>query len=317
MAHHHHHHDHSDRRGGLALAFWLNAGFCIVELVGGILTNSTAILTDAIHDFGDTLAIGAGILLEKQAAKPRSKRFSYGYKRFSLLSALVLSLILAIGSVVMLVKAIWVLQDPQPVNSTGMLGLAVLGIAVNGAAFLNLRKEKAHSHNSKAIMLHLLEDVLGWAAVLIGAVVIRFTGWYIVDPLLSIAIACYILFNAGRNLIDTLKILLQSVPDDVDTALLTSELKHIDGVSDVHDLHIWSLDVQYTVGTLHVVVEETRWESCGTIMTEAVSILKRHGIQHPTIQLEKKDDLCVSCSEEHDHDHNHDHNHDSSHHHHH
>lgn len=274
-----------------------------MELVGGILTNSTAILTDAIHDFGDTLAIGAGIFLEKHAQKPRTKRFSYGYKRFSLLSALVLSLILAIGSVIMLAKAIWVLRDPQPVNSTGMLWLAVLGVVVNGAAFLNLRKGHSHGHNTKAIMLHLLEDVLGWVAVLIGAIVIRYTHWYVIDPILSIAIACYILWNAGRNLVDTLKILLQSVPDDLDTALLTEELRQIDGVSDIHDLHVWSLDAHYTIGTLHVVVQDERWASCGTILSETAAILKKYGIQHPTMQLEKAGDHCISCSEEERHDH--------------
>src|SRR5690606_34982471 len=217
MEHNHHSHNHHHSTGnGMKTAFWLNASFTVLELVGGVLSNSTAIITDAIHDFGDTIAIGSGVWLEKLSKKGRNPTYSYGFKRFSLLSAILLSGFLLTGSSIMLVKSALHLFSPKVVDDQLMLAMAVIGIVVNGIGFWRIYKEERnHGNNSKAVMLHLLEDVLGWVAVLIGSIIIYFTGWYWIDPLLSILIALFIISRTIPNLVASAKIFLQAVPDDV------------------------------------------------------------------------------------------------------
>lgn len=293
MSHTHHHH-HS-AKSGLSFAFWLNLLFSIIEVIGGLYTNSTAIMADAFHDFMDAIAIGIAVILEKISGKKRTPKFSYGYKRFSLLAALGMSLFLLIGAIFMIDSAAQSFIHPKAVNSMGMLGLAVLGVGINGFAFLRIKHGGGHhyhnhthdhSHNSKAVMLHLLEDVLGWVAVLIGSVVIYFTGWYWIDGVLALGIATFIGYNATGNLISTLKILLQSVPENVNIDKLSLELNQIEGVENIHDLHIWSLDGNYNIGSLHAVVKASanNWEN--GIYTAIIHLLNKHNIQHPTVQLE-------------------------------
>ncbi|MCE7057961.1 cation diffusion facilitator family transporter [Algoriphagus sp. AGSA1] len=303
-----HSHNHSDRKD-LSLAFWLNVLFSVIEVVGGILTNSTAILADAFHDFADAIAIGLAVLLEKLSGKKRTPKFSYGYKRFSLLSAIGMSLFLLIGAVFMCISAYHTFINPQIVDGKGMLFLAILGVAVNGFAFLRIKKPNGHSHhhghshshdtdfNRKAIMLHLLEDVLGWVAVLIGAVVIYFTGWYWVDGVLAIAIAIFIGYNATKNLISTMKILMQSVPANVDVARLSDELLQIPYVENIHDLHIWTLEGSYHVGSLHAVVHAIDKNRDVDILPSILKVMEKYKILHPTIQIETARSDCrfVSC----------------------
>lgn len=303
------HHSHHNHKNGLTTAFWLNLFFSIVEIIGGIFTNSTAIIADAFHDFMDAMAIGMAVLLEKLSGRKRTPAFSYGYKRFSLLSALGMSLFLLTGAVLMTFSAIKSLLNPEAVHSVGMLWLAVLGIAVNGFAFLRIKSgggnhhahhhahAHAHNHNSRAIMLHLLEDVLGWAAVLAGAIVIYFTGWFWIDGVLALAIAAFIGYNATRNLVSTMKVLLQAVPENVNPDQITHELSQVNGVQSVHDLHIWSLDGSYHIGSLHAVVNTSDQVLENSIRTAIVALLKEHNIHHPTIQLETTQSDCslVHC----------------------
>jgi cobalt-zinc-cadmium efflux system protein len=299
---HHHHHSHTK---GLSVAFWLNLLFSIIEVAGGIFTNSTAIIADAFHDFMDAIAIGAAVWLEKVSAKKRTAKFTYGYKRFSLLAALGLSVFILVGAVLMCIAAVRSFYNPEPVNSSGMLWIAVLGIGINGLAFLRIRKDNehhhyhnhTHDHSTRAVMLHLLEDVLGWVAVLIGAVVIYFTGWYWIDGVLTLAIAVFIGYNAIRNLNSTVSVLLQSIPENVDVEKLSNELSHIEGVDNIHDLHVWSLDGNFNVATLHAVVHAAEEKQKENIFTAIINVLKKHHIQHPTIQLETTMDKCglVGC----------------------
>ncbi|WP_417887539.1 cation diffusion facilitator family transporter [Zunongwangia sp.] len=307
--HHHEAHQPSTTRNGLTLAFWLNLIFAVIEVVGGIFTNSTAIIADAFHDFVDAIAIGIAVLFEKISGKKRSSNYSYGYQRFSLLSALGLSLFLLMGAAFMIKSGVASLIDPQEVNSMGMLWLAVLGVSINGFAFLRIKNGSgghhhhhhahghSHNHNSKAIMLHLLEDVLGWVAVLIGAVVIYFTGWNWIDGVLTLAIAAFILYNATKNLIGTLKIMLQAVPEHVNMETLTTELNTIEGVADIHDVHIWSLDGTYHVASLHAVLENKDNHSQNKIYKAIIEHLHTYNIQHPTVQIETntKDCKFVNC----------------------
>lgn len=300
------HHHHSDK-SGISLAFWLNLLFSIIEIIGGFLTNSTAIIADAFHDFTDAVAIGIAMLLEKLSGKRRTSKFSYGYKIFSLLSALGMSLFLLIGAIFMCIGAYQLFINPEPVNSRGMLWLAALGIGINGFAFLRIKNghhhhhdhshNHSHNHNSKAIMLHLLEDVLGWAAVLMGAVIIYFTGWYWIDGVLALAIAASIGYNATRNFIGTMKILLQSVPESVNIEKLLSELGNINGVQNIHDFHIWSIDGNYSIGSLHAVVNTIDENRKGDILSSILQVMENHKIQHPTIQIETNATNCkfVTC----------------------
>jgi len=310
--HQHEEHHHSEDKNGLTLAFWLNLIFAIIEVFGGIFTNSTAIIADAFHDFMDAIAIGVAVLFEKISGKKRSTNFSYGYKRFSLLSAIGLSLFLLIGAVFMIISGIESFIQPKEVNSIGMLWLAVLGVSINGFAFLRIKNGNgehqhhhahshshghSHNHNSKAIMLHLLEDVLGWIAVLIGAIVIYFTGWYWIDGVLTIAIAAFISYNATKNLIGTTKIMLQAVPENVNIKNLTTELNKIEGIVNIHDFHIWSLDGNYNVASLHAVVENRDGYSENKIHKTIFELFNKYDIQHPTVQIESDMSNCklVTC----------------------
>ena len=250
----------------------------------------------------DAVAIGLAILLEKVSGKKRSAKFSYGYKRFSLLSALGLSIFLLAGSVTMIIAGYNSFFSEKEVHSVGMLGLAILGLAVNGFAFLKIKNGGGHSHhghshgghnhNSQSIMLHLLEDVLGWAAVLIGAVIIYFTGWNWIDGVLTIGIALYVGFNAVKNLIATVKVMLQSVPENVNIAQLTEELNQIEGVTNIHDIHIWSLDGSYNVGSVHAVTTDLVLKSELDIMKKIIQLMKKYNIQHPTVQIETNTNSC-------------------------
>lgn len=303
----HQHHDHS-HKNGLSLAFWLNLFFSVVELIGGIFTNSTAIIADAFHDFMDAGAIGLAILMEKISGHKRTATFSYGYKRFSLLSALILSVFLLSGSVAMIIAAYNSFINPKEVHSVGMLWIALLGLAVNGFAFLRIKNgghghhhhghsHGGHNHNSESIMLHLLEDVLGWAAVLIGSVVIYYTGWNWIDGVLATGIALFIGFNATKNLISTLKVMLQSVPEDINLDELQNELQKIDGVTDIHDVHVWTMDGSYNVGSLHVVINNSKARSEQDVMKKVIRLMRKLNIQHPTVQIETNKNRCqfVNC----------------------
>jgi len=296
---HQHQHDHTGSKG-LSLAFWLNLSFSVIEVTGGILTNSTAIIADAFHDFMDAVAIGIAVWLEKFSGKKRTAKFSYGYKRFSLLAALGMSAFLITGAVLMSVSAIRSFSTPKEVNSLGMLALAFFGVAINGFAYLRIKNGNSSSHghahmhnqNSKAIMLHLLEDALGWIAVLIGAAVIYFTGWNWIDGALALGIAGFIGYNATRNLIDTLKVLLQSVPEHINIDQLQEAIGNIEGIEDVHDLHIWSMDGVYHIGSMHVIIHPSENNREDHIYAAIVQLLEQHNIQHPTIQFETAQRNC-------------------------
>lgn len=290
---HQHHHDHSSHQQGvsegLTLAFWLNLFFSIIEIFGGLWTNSTAIIADAFHDLMDAVTIGLAVFFEKFSKKKKDAKYSYGYRRFSLLSALILSVSLLAGGVIMFISAIRSFSIDKEVNSLGMLILAVFGILINGIGFLKLRQEKTNN-NTRAVMLHLMEDVLGWVAVLIGAVVIYFTGWNWIDGILTLGIAGYIGYNAFTNLIHTMRVLLQYVPEDVNIEKLQFALSKIDGIIDVHDLHVWSLDGEYTIASVHIVMEENVPKD--EIQHAMTQVMEDFNIKHPTIQIESKRGEC-------------------------
>ncbi len=292
--HNHSGHSHAHAHGGdgnINVAFFLNLGFTVIELVGGLFTNSIAIISDAVHDFGDSLSLGLAWYFQKLSEKGSTKQYTYGYKRFSLLGAIINSVVLVVGSVYILSEAIPRLLAPQETNAAGMLLLAILGIIINGAAVLRTRK--ANSINERVVFLHLLEDVLGWAAVLLGSIIMHFTGWSIIDPLLSIVIACFVLVNVFKNIRQVLPILLQGTPADVDREHIVEELQEIKHVGGIHDLHIWSLDEEYKVLTVHVALsEKLPAPEVAGLKNTIRAVLKEEGIQHATIEFETSDEAC-------------------------
>jgi cobalt-zinc-cadmium efflux system protein len=275
----------------LRTAFFLNLGFTVLEVVGGLLTNSLAILSDAVHDLGDSLSIGFSWWMETRAHRPSGGRYSYGYRRLSLAAALVNAVVLIVGSLVVLSQAIPRLFDPQPSDARGMFVLAVLGIAVNGAAVLRLRG--APGMNASMIAWHLMEDVLGWVAVLIVSLSLLVTDILILDPLLSILITSYVLYNVVRNLRKTVAIFLQAAPADIDIHAVEHALAAIPNVLSTHHTHAWSLDGEHHVLTTHLVVPAAATKpQVIQVKTDALRLFRQIDVEHTTIEVEYDDEDC-------------------------
>lgn len=275
------------------MGFLLNLFFAIVELIGGLYTGSVAILSDALHDFGDSCSLGLAWYLERLSAKGRDRHFSYGYKRFSLLGALVLSLILLLGSIFVIKEAIERIITPGQPQAGGMFLLALFGLAVNG--FAAWRMLGGSSLNERAMRLHLMEDVLGWLAVLVVSIVMYFVELPILDPLLSLGITAWVLYNVYFNLRDNLRILLQGVPEDVDSEELIASVKALPGVHDVHDVHLWTLNGEQHIGTLHLVYEPEQLqapEELAALKQSVRQLASTQRITHLTIELDPKGCSC-------------------------
>ncbi len=290
--HHHSHHQHEDESSSrIGWAFFLNATFTAIEFVGGWLTNSTAIMADAVHDLGDSLSIGSAWLLNKIGRKDPDEQFTYGYRRLSLFGALLNALILMVGSVWILSEAIPRLWQPEMPHAQGMFYLAVLGVVVNGVAAYRLSRGK--TLNEKVLNWHLLEDVLGWVAVLVVSVVLMFVELPILDPLLSILFTLFILFNVLRLLWSTLKLFSQSVPDPDLRQEIFDTLDRLRGIDDVHHLHLWSLDGENHVLTAHLVLDETvAYKEVTRLKSEISDVLTGYRLAHTTIEFEWPDEVC-------------------------
>jgi cobalt-zinc-cadmium efflux system protein len=289
--HSHSHGDSSDASNRIGWAFFLNVVFTIIEFIGGWLTNSTAIMADAVHDLGDSLSIGTSWGLNKLSDKDANRTFSYGYKRFSLLGALINGVVLTIGSVWILFEAIPRLAEPEMPQADGMLLLAIFGIAVNGFAAYKL--SEGNSLNERVLNWHLLEDVLGWVAVFIVSVVLMFKPWPILDPILSIGFTLFILINVFRNLKETLMLFLQATPDKEQLAAIGDDLLSNANIDDLHHLHIWSLDGERNVMTVHLVLGEALSIADIQILKSDVhEILEKYNFEHTTVEFELADEQC-------------------------
>lgn len=308
MAHHHAHdhhghhhapghaHGHVNATGArsLRVAFFINLAFTLVEVVGGLWTGSIAVLTDALHDAGDCLVLGTAWYLQRVALKGRDVRYSYGYGRYSMLGGWLTSVVLVAGALGMLMITIPGLGDPALPHTTGMIGIALFGLLMNGLAAWTLHA--GDTLNERGAYLHLLEDVLGWSAVLLGAILIHFTGWSVIDPLLSIGISLFILYNAIGTLRKGTRILMQQVPDGIDLHQVRQRLLAIPHVVDLHDQHTWTLDGSFIVHTVHVVVGDVDLQQALDIKCRAREVLRMSGIHHATIELEWEQEECgTSC----------------------
>ncbi|HHT15291.1 MAG TPA: cation transporter [Clostridiales bacterium] len=304
-----HNHDHTHRQSdqNILIAFLLKLIFSVVELIGGTLTGSVAILSDAVHDLGDAVSIGVSYFLEKKSKKGPDDVYTYGYARYSVMGSVFTTLILLVGSILVIIHAIDRLFNPVTINYDGMMLLALLGVVVNFLAAYYTRG--GDSMNQKAVNLHMMEDVLGWAAVLVGAVVMRFTGWNFIDPLLSLAVAAYILINALKHLSNSLYLFLEKIPQGVSMEDIEEKVLSVPGVRDVHHIHAWSLDGKQHFVTMHVVTDEDPQEMKGALRQK----LQECGLSHATIELETSDEHChapkCTVKSEHSHGHHHHHHH--------
>lgn len=275
----------------LRLAFFLNIGFTLLEIGGGLWTNSIAILSDALHDLGDSVSLGLAWYFDAYAQKAPDARFSYGYRRFSMLGAFINTVVLIAGSLWVLANAIPRLQNPEPTRAEGMLLFALVGIAVNGFAAYRLYRNQ--SLNAQVASWHMLEDVLGWVAVLIVSVLLLFTDWIILDPILSILFTLFILINVVRNLRRTVRLFLQATPENINLPALRQQILDLELVQDVHHTHLWSLDGEHHVLTAHVVVApETTKEEAAHLKRELARRIKKEEFEHMTIEIEFGEDDC-------------------------
>ena len=290
----------------ILIAFILNLGFSIFEFIGGTITNSVAIISDSIHDIGDAMSIGVSYFLEKKSKKKPDDKYTYGYVRYSVIGSLLTTIILIIGSIFVIYNAVNRILSPVEINYNGMIIFAVIGVIVNFmAAYFT---KEGDSLNQKSVNLHMLEDVLGWIVVLIGAIVMKFTDIKILDSILSIFVALFILKNAIINLKQIIDLFLEKTPKNINIDEIKKHLMEIKGVKDIHHIHIWSIDGFNNYATMHVVVDEKEKDIKNKLREE----LKEHGIEHVTLELENDDELCEESSCEikgkmHTHHHHHHH----------
>ncbi|CAM1361699.1 Cobalt-zinc-cadmium efflux system protein [Tenacibaculum sediminilitoris] len=293
MGHNHHHHSHGSSTGNIAVAFFLNLAFTIIEIIGGFYTNSLAIMSDALHDLGDSLSLGLSWYFQKKSTKKPTKKYSYGYKRFSLLGAIINSIVLVIGSVFIIKEAIPRIINPENADAKGMMWLAVLGIIVNGAAVLKLKK--GTSINERVVSLHLLEDVLGWGVVLLASIVMQFWDVPVLDPVLSIAIAGFVLLNVYKNIKESLRVILQGTPENISIEEIQQKIVSMKSIEGIHDCHLWTMDGEYNVFTAHLVIknEDFSWEKKHEIKQQVKQVLHNEFyLEHITLELELTSQEC-------------------------
>ena len=276
----------------ILIAFILNFLFAVFEFLGGILTGSVAILSDAVHDMGDALSIGLSFFLEKKSQLPPDHIYTYGYLRYSVMGGIITTVILIIGSVTVISNAVSRILKPTEIHNNGMIIFAVIGVLVNFFAVHSTKN--GNSVNEKAVYLHMLEDLLGWITVLIGALVMKFTDIYIIDPLMSIGVATFILITSIKNLKKILDILLEKIPDGYSAEDIKKHIMKIDGIIDVHHIHLWSADGQNIFATMHIKTNA----DFGIIKKKVRKELNNQGINHSTLELERKNEVCqdIKCS---------------------
>lgn len=264
------------------LAFFLNLSYAIVEFIAGGIFGSSAVLADSVHDLGDAIAIGISALLETISNREEDRQYTLGYKRFSLLGAMLTAVILMIGSVLVILENVTKIVHPQPVNEEGILWLGIIAVAINVLASLVVRKGK--TKNESILSLHFLEDTLGWLAVILMAIILRFTDWYILDPLLSLVISIFILSKAIPRFWSALKIFLDAVPEGVDIKQVMSDLEGLDNVASLNQLNLWTMDGLEKNAIVHVCLKEIeQMETCKEFIR---NLLKDCGFQNITIEVD-------------------------------
>ena len=271
----------------ILVAFILNIAFSIFELIGGILTNSVSIISDSVHDFGDAISIGISLILEKISKRKPDTTYTYGYARYSILGALITTIVLTVGSIFVIINSINRILNPETINYDGMIIFAIFGVIINFMAAYFTREGK--SINQRAVNLHMLEDVLGWVVVLIGSILMKFTNIVIIDAIMSIGIAMFILINALKNIQDILDLFLEKIPKDISIEEIKKHILSIEGIDDVHHIHIWSMDGINNYSTMHIV---TKKKNIQEIKNKVKEEMQEHNISHTTIEIEDSPNNC-------------------------
>lgn len=264
------------------LAFFLNLTYAIVEFIAGGVFGSNAVLADSVHDLGDAIAIGISAFLETISNREEDNQYTLGYKRFSLLGALVTAIILMTGSLLVILENVTKILNPQPVNDEGILWLGIIAVSINVLASLVVGKGK--TKNESILSLHFLEDTLGWLAVILMAIVLRFTDWYILDPLLSLVISFFILSKTFPRFWSTLRIFLDAVPEGVETGDLEKDLEDLNNVKSVNQISIWSMDGLENNAIIHLCLED--WEKMTETKNQVRQLLEERGVQNITIEVD-------------------------------
>ena len=287
----------------ILIAFILNFAFSIFEFFGGLITNSVAILSDSVHDMGDALSIGISFFLEKKSKKHADNKYTYGYVRYSVLGGLITTIILIVGSILVIYNAIGRIINPIEINYEGMIIFAIVGVVLNFiAAYFT---KDGESINQKSVNLHMLEDVLGWIIVLVGAIIMKFTDIRLLDSIMSIGVAIFILINALKNLKEVLDLFLEKTPNGIDIEELKKHLLEIENVDNIHHIHVWSIDGYNNYATMHIV---TKAENIKELKVKIRQELSEHNICHAI--LETEDEACdeIECNlETHNIEHHHHH----------
>lgn len=269
----------------ILIAFILNLSFSIFEFFGGLFTNSVAILSDSIHDLGDALSIGISYYMERKSKKSADNKYTYGYIRYSVLGGVITTTILIVGSILVIIGAIKRLFNPVEINYNGMIIFAIVGVVLNFLAAYITRE--GNSINQKSVNLHMLEDVFGWIVVLVGAIIMNFTDIRMIDSIMSIGVALFILVNALKNLKQVLDLFLEKTPKEIDIDELKKHLLEIDGVDDIHHIHVWSIDGFNNYATMHIVTKSKNIKNVKDMIREE---LEEHNICHAI--LETEDEVC-------------------------
>ena len=277
----------------ILIAFILNITFSIFEFIGGLFTNSVAILSDSLHDIGDAASIGISYFLEKKSKQKPNEKYTYGYLRYSILGAFITTTILAVGSTIVIIESINRIINPVEVNYSGMIIFAIVGVIVNLIA--SIVTKEGDSLNQKSVNLHMFEDVLGWIVVLIGSILMKFTNITILDPIMSIGVALFIFVTSIRNLKEILDLFLEKTPKDIDINKLKDHLKEIEEIEDIHHVHVWSMDNINNYATLHIVTNSKNHNELKHKIREE---MEEHGINHVTIEIENEKETCddESCN---------------------
>ena len=277
----------------ILIAFLLNISFSIFEIFGGIITGSVAIISDSIHDMGDAMSIGISYFLEKKSKKKANNKYTYGYIRYSVLGGVITTTILLVGSILVIIGSIKRLFNPVEVNYDGMIIFAVIGVILNFiAAYVT---KEGDSINQKSVNLHMLEDVLGWIIVLIGAIVMHFTDIKIIDSLMSVGVSLFILINSLKNLKKVLDLFLEKTPKDIDIEKLKQHLLEIKDVDDIHHIHVWSIDGYKNYATMHIV---TKSKNIKELKSKIRKELEEHNICHSILETEEEACSDLECNVE-------------------
>ena len=293
-------HNHAHATDNLKLALFLNLGFTLFEFAGGYWVNSVAILSDALHDLGDSVSLALAWYLGRKATQGPTERFSFGYSRFSLLGAFINSVVLIAGTTFVISEAVQRIQHPEPSNAPGMVAFALIGVAVNGYAAWRMRS--SNTMNERVISLHLLEDVLGWAAVLVVAITLLFIDLPILDPALSLVISAWVGYNAIRRLMETGRLFLQGVPDGLQVKDIEDKIVAVPNVQAIHHTHLWSLDSEKHVFTTHVELKGiSTFAELMEVKDKVRGILSEYPFSHYTIETELDEETCPLAHGHHDH----------------